>query len=327
MLRIWCKEFLLENNVIILHAKRIIFKLSKMKTTILITLVALQFLSCSNENEVAVTNEKVTAPVRVHVDDFSMSVSEFSEARVMTRSAQNVSDYKDVGAIDLAFYAGTTEVYKKTQLRNDSSTFITFGDFSCNLPMGSYTMVVIGRGVFSDDNFELTSPELAEYTGNHARETFVATQTVTISNTDSVDLSATLNRVISKLKIESTDEKIANATSVRTTFSAGGKKFNPSTGLAAINNGFSNTVKISAADGKTTSTTNFLFLSTDEQTMDVTIETLDKNGNTLFSKTVSNVALKRNRVTTLKGAMYTNTALSGSFLLESDWLTENTISF
>ena len=70
-----------------------------------------------------------------------------------------------------------------------------------------------------------------------------------------------------------------------------------------------------------------LFLNTDEQDIDVTIETLDADGNTLFSKTIENVPFKRNRVTKLTGAMYTNEALSGTFQIETAWLDEHNANF
>ena len=70
-----------------------------------------------------------------------------------------------------------------------------------------------------------------------------------------------------------------------------------------------------------------LFLNTDEQDIDVTIETLDADGNTLFSKTIEDVPFKRNRVTKLTGAMYTNEALSGTFKIETDWLSDYNAEF
>lgn len=55
-----------------------------------------------------------------------------------------MADYDGVKAITLAFFNGTTEVYKTTQFRADNTTYTTFGEFDCTLPMGSYTMVVLG---------------------------------------------------------------------------------------------------------------------------------------------------------------------------------------
>ena len=285
--------------------------------------------SCSNEsvNDVENAVENVQVPVQVHVSDFSVSQEEFpggstrsGAARGTTRAATNPATYDGVKSLTLAFYAGDgTEAYKHEQVKCSLEDGETFGEFTLSLPMGSYTMVVLGYGKSEDDDLVLTSPTQAEYTGAHARETFAAVQTVNINSTNSVNLSATLNRVIAKFHVLSSDGRAANATNVRMTFAAGGKSFNPTTGLAISNGGFSNTVVTSASAGSTSSSISYLFLATDEQEVDVTIETQDADGNTLFSKTVPNVPFKRNRVTKLTGAMYTNNSVSGAFQVETAW--------
>ena len=283
--------------------------------------LVLLFAACSKENENMVNNaqmEVAVAPVKVHVNGFSVSQENYPT----TRAAQDVADYTGVKAVTLAFYNGSTEVYKHEQVRGALEEGETLGEFDCSLPMGSYTMVVIARGQGDGDVFTLTSPTEAAYTSDHSRETFAYTQAVNITSTSAVDISATLNRIIAKLQVLSSDGRTANATNVRMTMSAGGKSFNPTTGLATSNTGFVNTVPISTAAGVTSNSVSYLFLTGDEQTMNVTIETLDSEGNTLFSKTVNNVPFKRNRVTKLTGAMYTNEAASGAFQLETAWLTD-----
>ena len=111
------------------------------------------------------------------------------------------------------------------------------------------------------------------------------------------------------------------------TLSAGSKSFNPTTGYAPSNTGIVNTVGISASVGATSESATCVFLIADEQTMDVTIETLDADGAVLFSKTVTNVPFKRNRRTKLTGAMYTNEALSGAFQVETAWLDAHNANF
>ena len=288
--------------------------------------LVLLFAACSKESENMVNNaqmEEAVAPVKVHVSGFSVAQEDFP----VTRAAQNVVAYTGVKVVTLAFYNGSTEVYKHEQVRGALEEGETLGEFDCSLPMGSYTMVVIARGLGDGDVFTLTSPTEAAYTSDHSRETFAYTQAVNITSTSAVDISATLNRIIAKLQVFSSDGRAANATNVRMTMSAGGKSFNPTTGLATSNTGFVNTVPISTAAGVISNSVSYLFLAGDEQTMNVTIETLDGEGNTLFSKTVNNVPFKRNRVTKLTGAMYTNEAASGAFQLETTWLEEENVAF
>lgn len=261
------------------------------------------------------------AKVSVHVNDFSIEQEDIPGVKGA------VADYDGVKAITLAFYtADGTEQYKTTQLRSDATTYTTFGEFDLSLPMGNYTMVVLGYGKSEDDDLVLTSPTQAEYTGAHARETFAAVQTVNIASASAVNLSATLNRIIAKLQVVSTDGRTANAANVRMTMSAGGRAFNPTTGLATIDTGFVNTVGISASAGSTSSSISYLFLATDEQTMDITLDVLDADGNSISHHEVSDVPFKRNRVTRLTGSLYSTDA-SSTFQLNTAWLSDTTITF
>ena len=267
--------------------------------------------------------KEALVPVRVHINEFSISQEE-----IPSKTATDVADYSGVKAITLAFYnANGEEQYKVTQMRADATTYTTFGEFDLSLPMGSYTMVVLGYGLNDGEPaITLTSPTSATFGDNPARETFVATQAVNITNTDAVSLSATLNRIVSKLKIHSTDGCTENAVSVRTTFSAGGKAFNPTTGMATSNTGFINVLPIQSTVGNSTNSISYLFLASDEQSMTVTIDVLDADGNSISHKVVENVPFKRNRMTVLTGSLY-SAGSTGSFQVETDWLPDAEVTF
>ena len=290
------------------------------KLPLVIGVLAL-FASCNNESD---TNTKSVqmAPVHVRINDFDISV----QSMAPTRTANPLAEYDKVKAITLAFYDGNTEVYKTTQYRESLGGGETFGEFDLSLPLGSYTMVALAYGFREGDVLTLTSPTLAAYAGDHNRETFAVTQAVNIANTTAVNINATLNRIVAKLDVNSTDGRPAQASSVRVTFSGGSKSFNPTTGLAVGNAGFSNVVSISAAVGNVTSSGSYVFLATDEQTVDVTIEVLNSENTAIFTKQISDVPLKRNVTTILTGSMYTNNG-NASFLINSEWGTQTNINF
>lgn len=283
------------------------------KFNFLVAAVLLLFAGCQKEEGVAT--------VRLHVNNF-----EIFQEELPTRG-QPVSGYNGVKFLTLAFYNSSgTEVYKSVQARENPTTYTTFGDFECSLPMGSYTMVVLGYALYDDDVLTLTSPTQAEFTAGCVRETFAATQVVNINSTNDVNLSAALDRVVTKLQVVSTDGKTANASKVRMTFSAGGKAFNPTTGLATVNTGAVSTVNNSASVGASSSSIGYLFLASDEQTMTVTIDVLDADGESISHKVVNNVPFKRNRCTKLSGSLYTTSAES-DFTVNTEWLTEYSMTF
>lgn len=303
-----------------IHIKNYVLMKNPIIVVISMAIFSLFFTGCCKDKDDSTIG---SAKVTVRISDFSISQEN------MDLKSTSVGDYAGVKAITLAFYKSDgTEAYKHTQLKDDASTYTTFGEFSTSLTMGSFKMVVLGYGYFDGDVLELTSPTSAIYTSDRVRETFAATEDITITNCDAVNLTATLNRVVAKVQVVSTDNRTADVANIRMTFSGGAKGFNPTTGLATSNTGFANTVQGSGDTGATTTATSYIFLATDEQTVDVTIETLDADGAVLFSKTVNDVPLKRNRQTTLTGAMYTNAGVSpGSFQLNTDWLTGNDVSF
>ena len=299
-----------------------------MKKIFLWASLCLFAVSCSNEtieSDNGVTNaEKVLAPVTVRVNGFSVTQEEMASGGT-TRAAQTAASYTDVGAIDLAFYSGGTEVYKHTQLRGDNTTYTTFGEFSCNLPIGTYTMVAIARGYFDGDVFTMTSPTAAGYTSERPRETFCASQSVTVTAAGA-DASVTMNRIITQLNIISTDQISSGVAKIRTTYGGGSKSFAPTSGLATDDNGFSLTNNPAVQDGHL-GICNFAFLATDEETMTITIEALDADNHVLFTKSVPGVPLKRNRQTTLTGAIFTASASSAAFQVETAWIEGNTVNF
>ena len=273
--------------------------------------------SCNSEQ--SVETAPVMAPVTVRVSDFSVMEDDFSA----TRAATPVLGYEGVKILTLAFYDGTTEVYKATQLRDDNTTYTTFGEFSCSLPLGSYTMLVLGYG--GTTPLTLTSATAAVYDGIRVRDTFSATQAVSVTNTDALELSATLNRLVAGLAVVSTDNRPATVTQIRTTVSAGSNAFNPSTGIATANAGLVNTVAVSGSGPVNPIT--YLFLTADEQTVSVTVDALNANNEIITTHTINNVPLKRNRRTRLTGALFSAPAASNSFTVNGDWLTDYDFDF
>lgn len=64
-----------------------------------------------------------------------------------------------------------------------------------------------------------------------------------------------------------------------------------------------------------------LFLATDQQTMNVTIDALDSDGTSASHKVVNNVAVQRNKVSQLTGSLYSASEAS-SFSVETSWISD-----
>ncbi|MBQ7708809.1 MAG: FimB/Mfa2 family fimbrial subunit [Bacteroidales bacterium] len=251
------------------------------------------------------------APVTVRVSGIAVSQRDFTKA-------DPVEEFDSVTALTIAFFKSDGSLYlKQTQLLADTSTYEYFGELSVPLPHGRYTLVVLGYN--STSELSLTSPTQAAFITDQVRETFAYSTSVNISNTDDLMLIPVLQRVVSRLEIVSKDKLPERVASVKVTFADGSKRFNPSTGLALDNDGAITIEAPSSAVGAVNTTLAYIFLSTDEQTMNVTITTLDASNNEIYSKTVSNVPFKRNRITTLTGRIFTGDA-DVTVMMTDDWL-------
>jgi len=304
-----------------------------MKKLFISTAILLSIVACTNDSESTVVEnqtEQGYAPVTVRVSDFSIATEEISSGGSLTRGTETLDSYFAGGAITLAFYnAVGTEVYKTTQVKGDGS-YTTFGEFTANLQVGTYTMVAVARAHYDGDAFTLTSPTEAAYTSMRPRETFSKVQTVTVTSASPLDLSVTLNRINSWLKIISTDGRPASIKKIRTTFEKGGKSFNPTTGWATTDTGFSQTNNPSTATGATIeiNVVPFVACADDaEEKMTITIEALDNDDNVLGTKVVNNVPFKRNRQTILRGNVFTAEPTTSSFKIETAWLSDYTMDF
>ncbi|MBR1872813.1 MAG: FimB/Mfa2 family fimbrial subunit [Bacteroidales bacterium] len=279
-----------------------------------LTAVAATALICATSCSIKENRIQCEVPVHVSVtNDFTVTQED-----IPTKAVQSVAENSTVSSITLAFYtADGTLQYKADQLKADTPT--GFGDFSLTLPYGSYKMIVIAHG--SEKPILLSSMTEAAFDDIKPRETFLYTRDLTINSSDPKDLSATLSRIITRLDIISTDACPENLESVRITFAKGGEAFNPLTGLSTTDNGFAYTITgitPIASEGNIAKLRSNFFLFTDEESMDVTIETLDASGTVLNTRTVAAVPFKRNRNTTLTGSLF-STSGSATFSVENSW--------
>ena len=289
-----------------------------------IVLAGLLLLLVSCGKEVDNQMER-SIPVRVHVSDFSFSNEDFPAAA--TRAESSPVSYESIRAIDVAIFSGNTRVYAATQLKGDASTYTTFGEFECRLPIGTYTMVAVARNRSDGDEFTITSPTQAAYTTERARETFCNTQTIQVDGTTPVDVSPVMNRVMAMFWLTSTDAVPVDVSRIRTTYTAGSKSFNPTTGLATDDDGFVVTNSAKPDKNGVLDIFSIVFLAADQETMDLTIDVLDANNTVLLTKHLKDVHFRRNQITKATGAVFTPGPTTLTFTLNTTWLPDEHYNF
>ena len=277
--------------------------------------------SCSLKDDTPVDSTPV--PVSVRVNDFAVTQEEFPG----TKATQSVADYEKIKAVTLAFYAsdGTTKRYCSTQIKEDGTTYDTFGTFSLELPAGEYTMIVLAYN--STIPVVFNSMTAVIFGEEKSHETLCHTQNVTVTKDSPLDISATLSRISTCLDIRSTANRPEEVSFLRISLSKGGQGFNPTTGKATADEGFSVSNQPSSNVNAATHSSVHFFIASEDETMDVTIETLDNDRETIRSKTVTGVPFRSNRVTVLTGPLYAFGSPSGSFNVESGLDSDCNITF
>ena len=111
--------------------------------------------------------------------------------------------YNDVNAITLAFYSGSTEVEKVTQLKSDGSTYTTFGDFSLSLPKTSEDVpfkrnrkTILTGPMYTNEALSGAFQVETAWIDAHNANTFLCYGEVTIGD-EAVDLQVSLDRIVS----------------------------------------------------------------------------------------------------------------------------------
>lgn len=288
--------------------------LTKDLSLLLIVLTTqLLFISCEQPAIPGDDDQLQTAEVRVHLDDLQIEQVDNSD----TRSTDDPISVKDVKALTVVFFdSDNNKVYNSTQLLDDPTTYTTFGEFKCTLPIGDYTLVAVGRGYSKGDELDISSPVLAGYTSERVRPTFSNTMPLSVTSTDPMDVPFAIVNASTMLKIYSKDVRPDEVAKIRTTFQMASKSFNPTTGYATDSLGFSMTNSV-GSKGEPLKIGNYAFLTADEQQMDIKIESLDASGNVLYTRLAKNVPLKRDGITKITGTIFTSSSIS--IKIETPW--------
>lgn len=232
----------------------------------------------------------------------------------------------NIRAITLVFFdAQNHKVHDSTQLKANftGDDLAKFGKFSCLLPQGTYTMIVLGYDNISPAT--VSSINVATF-ADPAKMVYQAQQTVIVEKSGRLSLPLVLNRITAQFRINARETKIpVGIKHLRYTFSKSGTTLNPTTALATTDNGF----EVLSQDyqslwddpERTLIFSRDILLYTDEETMNIRVEALDTANHVVVYHEFPNVPLKRNRRTTITGAIF-HAEFDTNFSVNTDWLDE-----
>lgn len=292
-------------------------------TVIAVALAAVCLTSCSQEDPepMAELNVTVTPPEPMNsrqitfacLGDFSFSTSAF------TRSL--TADGKDMTDLWVLDYQGTTLIQQLHQTADDAD----FGTPTLNLSIGDHHIYFVA----SRGQSPTLSTEDHTITFSKILDTFYKDYSLSVTATSSGNRAVTLDRAVTKLKVTMTDAIPADAATFNLTPHVWYYGINYFSGEpCAAQTDQTVILNVPAASiGKTGEYLNlFGFSSATEWTTDVNLTCETSAGAVLGSAALVSVPLKRNRITSYSGPLFSAAGLT-SVSLSTDWETEYTATW
>lgn len=279
-------------------------------TACAVAMMTAGFTSCSNDEATVLSG----LPAESKTVTFALDGDWQGEEEAFTRSAVTGSAMTDVWVLD---YMGGVLKQQVHQASGDTD----FGSPTLSLSYGEHTLYFIAS---SGDNPVLNTN--AHTLGFGAvRDTFWESVNVNVASGTAANQSVTMNRIVTKLAIQPTDEIPANINTITIAPAIWHLTFDYLTGLpTAASTDYSRTMTIPDNYKGTTGTLkiNLLgFCGTSDITTNVAVTAKDAENATIGYAAIANASLKRNRASRYTGTLFGNS--NGLTLgINDEWLTD-----
>lgn len=276
------------------------------------------FLSCQQDN---LTIKPSDQKVRVDVTLSDFVISEEDDA---TRASdKNVTEASINRVAFSVFDKNNKVVYCEKSVETDSA----FGTFSFLVIPGDYTFVTVAHKASGKDDAaaDIQSLSAATITTSKLLNTYSCHKEVCVEphRTQSFSVECGKRRT-STFKLLCTDETPANVASCEIILNPSASystsyTFDPSTGLISEQQQYKNTFNVADIKAKTfkgVSLSVQCLLTAETQSIDITVNMKDAEGETVKSRTFNNVEMKPHRDTKATGPFFHST-VNGSFLFDT----------
>ena len=272
---------------------------------------ALLMAACSQQP--ASENEKMVNVTFDVSGDFSLTTTPIA-TRALDADGKSMTD---VWVLD---YVGT----ELKQQVHQTATDADFGSPTLSLSVGAHTLYfAASRG--TEPTLDTDARTLSF---SKVNDTFWAVKVLNVSGT-TITQAVALDRIATKLRITFTDAIPTGAATFNITPAQWYYGFNYVTGeptTATASQPITVNIPSSYIGLTGQSVSLFGFSGSDAFTTDVAIDCQDADSHVLGAATVPSVQIKRNRISTLTGPLFSKTATIG-FSLNTEWLDEYEMAF
>lgn len=287
-----------------------------------VALMAAMVIGCSSENDeqrVVYEPEEVTltfCPYEMEPEGNADAISGQVTKRATTRAVASIAGV--VSRLDVWIYEGGSEVTAVHQVSTDAG----FGTVSVSLDRTkTYTVYAMGHN--SDEAATLADGAVSFANDNIKESMFYTT---TLSPASASALSCEMQRVVGKLRIETTDNVPDGASYVTLGVAGAATKWNVNCTLGGLTG---RTIRINGLGSRVGQTValncHLLSTSTGATNYDVVVTLYDGNDGVLMQRTFSAVPIRNGYKTTYRGKLFTG-GVTAAFTV-GDWSEYEVVEF
>ena len=276
--------------------------------------LSVMLCACSNETSTIPEEEGNSKTFTFQVTNYMQYAMDEG-----TRAAIAPSESKRIQHLALGIFDATADtLVAPIQIQNKEDQ--GYGSFTAKLNYGKYRLVFLGYGG-SNSILKMENPEEISFENNTLPQTFLSSSVFTVDANTAATTSVVLKRVVSGFELTMADAISSRTSGIKIVSTGGGMVLNAKTGFAKASTGRENTIDIPESyHGQTGKSVIFyLFLPTNEESMDITASAVDENGEAFIERTFANVPMKINTRTTYQGNFFVDMPHGFSITMEDDW--------
>ena len=280
----------------------------------MLSFLSVMLCACSNETSTIPEEEGKSKTFTFQVTNYMQYAMDEG-----TRAAIAPSESKRIQHLALGIFDATTNTLVapiQIQDKEDQG----YGSFTAKLNYGKYRLVFLGYGG-SNSILIMENPEEISFENNTLPQTFLSSFEFTVDPNTQATTSVVLKRVVSGFELTMADAVSSRTAGIKIKSTGGGMVLNAKTGLAKASTGRENTIVIPESyhglTGK--SVIFYLFLPSNEESMDITASAVDENGEAFIERTFTDVPMKINTRTTYQGNFFVDMPHGFSITMEDDW--------
>lgn len=211
---------------------------------------------------------------------------------------------------------------KKVKSINQEATDASFGTVGVSLDAGIYRVVAIAHN--GEGNATLSSTEKVTFASNKVTDTFAYCGTIEVDG-DVVDETLELQRVVSMVRLDLADPLPSEVQRLMFYYTGGSSTLNPMTGYGCVNSKQTEYRYTTDASGSAVSTYEIYTMPHEQSdVLKVVVTALAEDGTTIKERTLEDVPVVRNKITTWTGNLFgigngTTTTSGFGLTLDTSW--------